>query len=508
LWKANATVTVALQSKLSDYHKGLLSVALHSSPLQNLSTLLMDLPPGTDYILYMSLKRIFATGRMKGVYKAAHSFTRIFSLFLALLMLGIFSTSCSTGMQRGMLNTDVGDHSPGLIAFTGMDGNMYTIHPSTGKLNAITDDAAVSETIRREYRYPAWSFNGQKLAFVGYNSFDGESIESTLYSVQADGSDLSALYRSRDITPFYLYWSPDNRNISFLSSSNSGPGLVLQITAIDNKQTVTIGTGQPYYWAWSPDGSRILTHTGGSGTEGPGNAQIEIFQFATGNIQGDRLTYVPAQFQAPEYSPDGRYFAIAAEVFHGLNTLILFSSDGSPLQMVADWNGPVTFSWSPEGRHLGYVKGRNFFLGGIIGSLSILDIGSEGIPIDYQIDSENILAYFWSPDGRMIATFEPQISIDEEGEQILLLELSVLSVRTGDLQYVTSFRPTRAFLRQILPFYDQYQRSSTIWSPDNSTVVINAETKDARPGIFTVPILGNGKPRMIAFGIFPQWSWR
>jgi hypothetical protein len=108
----------------------------------------------------------------------------------------------------------------------------------------------------------------------------------------------------------------------------------------------------------------------------------------------------------------------------------------------------------------------------------------------------------------MIATFEPQISIDEEGEQILLLELSVLSVRTGDLQYVTSFRPTRAFLRQILPFYDQYQRSSTIWSPDNSTVVINAETKDARPGIFTVPILGNGKPRMIAFGIFPQWSWR
>jgi hypothetical protein len=229
---------------------------------------------------------------------------------------------------------------------------------------------------------------------------------------------------------------------------------------------------------------------------------------ATSNIQGDRLQYVPAQFQAPDYSPDGRYFVIAAKVFQGLNTLILLSSDGNALRMLADWNGPVTFDWSPEGQHIGFVKGRNFFLGGIIGSLSILDISGEGIPVDYQIRSENILAYFWSHDGRMIATFEPQLSIGEEGEQILLLDLSVLNVRTGDLRYLTSFLPTRTFLRQILPFYDQYQRSSTIWSPDNSSVVINAETRDARPGILTVPVMGNGKPQIIAFGIFPQWSWR
>ncbi len=466
----------------------------------------MDLSPNTDYILYMVEKRIFFQDGSNRPWKWVSYLRSISTVFSVMLMIGLFITSCRTLVRT--LDSDTNEHSLGLIAFTGMDGNMYTVHPSTGRTNAITDDAAVSETIRREYRYPAWSFDGQKLAFIGYSSINGESIESTLYSVKGDGSNLTALYRSRDVTPFYIYWSPDNNNLSFLSSFNTRSGLVLQILAVDSGEVVTIGTGQPYYWAWSPEGSRILTHTGGSDSDQPGNALIEIFHLATGNIQGNRLEYVPAQFQAPDYSPDGRYFAIAAEVFQGLSTLILISNDGSPTQMIADWNGPVTFNWSPEGQHIGFVRGSNFFLGGIIGSLSILDISGEGISVDYQIESENILAYFWSHDGRMIAIFEPQLSTGEEGEQILLLDLSVLNVHTGHLRYITSFRPTRAFLRQILPFYDQYQRSSTIWSPDNSSVVINAETRDARPGIFTVPVLGNGKPQLISYGIFPQWSWR
>ena len=55
--------------------------------------------------------------------------------------------------------------------------------------------------------------------------------------------------------PIYLYWSPDGKQLSFLTSDTRGGPLALHIVPIDGGAEKVIDTGQPYYWSWSPTSS-------------------------------------------------------------------------------------------------------------------------------------------------------------------------------------------------------------------------------------------------------------
>ena len=90
--------------------------------------------------------------------------------------------------------------------------------------------------------------------------------------------------------------------------------------------------------------------------------------------------------------------------------------------------------------------------------------------------------------------------------QEFTLDLSVLEVDSGDIISLTSLRPTDAFMTQIVPHFDQYQRSSTIWSPNDRYLVINSITEDSGPGIFVIDATGNLQPRLANYGVMPFWS--
>ena len=82
----------------------------------------------------------------------------------------------------------------------------------------------------------------------------------------------------------------------------------------------------------------------------------------------------------------------------------------------------------------------------------------------------------------------------------------MLEVISGNVVLLGAFQSPEVMLTQIFPHFDQYQRSSTIWSPDGNYLVINALTEDEEPGIFVVNADGHFAPRLITEGVIPSWS--
>ena len=128
-------------------------------------------------------------------------------------------------------------------------------------------------------------------------------------------------------------------------------------------------------------------------------------------------------------------------------------------------------------------------------------------PVDF------ILAFFWSPDSRKIAYLS--IEENEPGETSLIqaqadpgiqLAVRVYDLSNGESKYVTTFSPTESF-QSILPFYDQYQRSGTIWSPDSQELVISGMDEGGNAGIYVVSADG-GDSRKIADGDLAFWAWK
>jgi Tol biopolymer transport system component len=87
------------------------------------------------------------------------------------------------------------------------------------------------------------------------------------------------------------------------------------------------------------------------------------------------------------------------------------------------------------------------------------------------------------------------------------LGLYLVDVRTGAITRLAVFSPTSDFI-DILPFYDQYQRSTTIWSPDSQHIVYSSVDPGGDEGIYVVHASGEGVPQRIASGTVAFWSWK
>jgi hypothetical protein len=134
------------------------------------------------------------------------------------------------------------------------------------------------------------------------------------------------------------------------------------------------------------------------------------------------------------------------------------------------------------------------------------------------IEEGNIVAFFWSPSGEQIAYFillqaqaDGSSSSGESGGSAqatpqYVLNLHVLDVASGESRELFTYRPTQQFL-SILPYFDQYHQSVTIWSPDNNNLVLSFLGQSGSPGIAIVAASGNLEPRLLAEGILGFWSW-
>lgn len=403
------------------------------------------------------------------------------------------------------------ERKSGWIAYVGTDGNVYVTDQTGGESRALTEDATLSGDDRMAYVLPTWSPDGQQVAVIRYRdsvSADEHVMESSIWVIGRDQAQSVSAYSSTEVHPFYLYWSPDGQWISFLATLPQGDNLLLQMVPPGDGQAVILDAGQPVYWSWAPDARSMLVHVGGQrGSNSAARmAVLRVDPSADPPVVEEGLDQRPSNFLAPQVSADGSRWLFAAELDDGSPALVVADASGQAQRVVTTYRGSIAFALSPDNRRVAYIVSEDAQSGGV-GPLSIVDLEGEQEPITIN---ESVMAFFWAPDGRQLATFVPSAAPVEgeasEGQDVeLRLSLSVLDVASGDSRPVAIFTPTPEFL-YVLPYFDQYHRSTTLWSPDSNNLVLSGFRGDGTPGIWVASASGNIEPRFLTEGILGFWS--
>jgi TolB protein len=403
------------------------------------------------------------------------------------------------------------ERKAGLIAYVGADGNMYVSDQGGGHLKQLTEDAVIPENQGEPvlyYQYPTWSRDGSQLAFAGVSA-DGDQTKSKLIIANMDNDSVDEVYKSESEHPIYLNWSPDNAHVSFISTNVSGQNIILQSVPAQGGERTILDTGSPYYWSWAPDGRVMIVHAGGAAGSSP--EHLAFLNTDSKNVTEQGLEADPGAFQAPAWSLDGKRIALA-RVADKQNEIVVTDAAGENPKTIGTFTEKTAFAWSPDGTRLAYIDGIQALDAGTIGSMHIVDMETS----KEIVQDDNIIAFFWSPSGEELAYFVLVQAQSEGGSSgnsggsgqttpQLLLELHVLNVASGESRDLFTYRPTQQFL-SVLPYFDQYHQSATIWSPDNNNLVLSFLGQSG-PGIAVVAASGKLEPRLLTQGYLAFWSW-
>jgi len=405
------------------------------------------------------------------------------------------------------------ERKSGLIAYIGSDWNIYTADQAGNHRTAYTQDALIPKTTTdpfRIYAYPTWSQDGESIGFVGLSGQGNESSAGVFIAGVEDKAQ--KVFSSDSERPFYLYWSPDNTNLGFLSSSADGKSMILQSIAKAQEERTIIDTGSPYYWSWAPDGKTMIVHTGSA--QGSAPEHLAFLQMGSA-VNEDGLDTSPATFQAPAWSPDGKHILMTQVNDKKKKEIIVTDGQGKFEKSIGTYGLNTAFAWSSQSDQAAYIEGKQQIAAGVLGALHVVDVNTGK---ELFHDDDDVVAFFWSPDGGKIAYFVPKTSGDSASgssgqnssdtqAQQSLLQLKVLDVKAGKSKELFTFQPTNQFL-SILPYFDQYHQSATIWSPDNYNMVLPVITTSGTPSLVIVPASGQLEPRIMTEGYLAFWSWK
>jgi len=210
------------------------------------------------------------------------------------------------------------------------NADLFTIHPDGTDLQQLTFDP-MWESL------PAWSPDGQKIAFA-VATWDGSTnTGNDVYVMDALGSNAHSLTHSLAYEPSPT-WSPDNKQIAFISSVGEGSQLfIINLETLAVRQ-ITNTCGYKFSPAWSPDGNFIIF---GSFCQ-DGERGIYIT-----NIDGSdsRLLAPTVQYNdSPVWSPDGQRIAFYDE---NDGFIYIMNADGTNRQPLIKTGRHM--SWSPDG---------------------------------------------------------------------------------------------------------------------------------------------------------------
>jgi TolB protein len=372
------------------------------------------------------------------------------------------------------------------------------------------------------YQFPAWSPDGTQVAAIG-------RLDNTV-TVDVFDADPAAIglprriYESTERPAFYLYWAPDSRHVTFLTTEPDPDGIALRIAPADaSESSEIVRAAAPLYWDFV-DSSRMLLHTGSTGsTAFTGEVDLE------GTSLEDEAI-ASGLFRAPAVSADGSsraYVTLAgADPLDG-GTLVVEARDGTVRHEIPV-GGATAFGFDPTSSTLAFIAPDepNDPPSPIpAGALRTVDAGTGELRTLLDAD---VLAFFWSPDGRTIAALDLRPAEDPgPGEARAVgavlgggsisalpplattpgvgLHLSFIDADDGDIRSERDLRLSELFAFQLLPYFDQYALSHRFWAADSSAIVLPLADDDGLDRIVVIPADG-GDPREVATGWVGFWS--
>lgn len=414
------------------------------------------------------------------------------SLGLLFLAVTLVSTSIAVGQDDPSV-------PPGQIAFVGGDRNIYRIDMQSNTIIALTQDA--SET--RSYGLPIWS-RDNRLAYILQDVSSGTKTTTVL--VSRDDMTTTVAYTTQSDGFTYAYWSPENctvskdcRDLAILTNNPIDRLFSVRLIRDSNAgQSVTLaGRGSPFYFSWSPDGSRMIWQRD--------NQRLDIYDVNTAITQP--LPFIVGLFQSPAWSPIDDRWLIATAGEDVSKTTIAIASDASTRPLAQDVTGPVALNWSPDGNHIAYTDGA--------GNMVVLN--SVTGAVEARSPVSGIYAFFWSPNSQLIAyvtlgTLPGAVTADSDPRWAVLapteptIAWSVLDIQHGANRRFGSFSPTPEMI-YMLRFFDQFAQSHRVWSPD-SHYLVYSEIGTSGPSISILDIMHEATvPLSIAVGYFGVWSF-
>lgn len=341
-------------------------------------------------------------------------------------------------------------------------------------------------------RQPSWAPDGSRLAWTA----TGADATAEVRSARFDGTEWLQFPAGAD--PFALSFDVSATRIAYLQSSTAGFDLALADLATGAVRV--LDQGSPYWFAWSPDGDAVLINASGIRLDRvPLDGPVVV------------LEDLPALFQSPAWLP-GPLSLVFADEADGEPTLVVTGRDGEGRRPLVSYEGYLQFAVSPASGFIAMqaideaqapqvqVITASFqtepppFQEDVVDpieqdALYVLPIfGGE----PFSITDSPSLAWFWSPDGSTLAWVQKVAATAEDTTDCSSADPAVRAGtiatayqwsfwRSGTLTFGPSFYPSWELRCTYLPFFDQYGKSTTFFSPDGTQFVYAGASEPGEP---------------------------
>ena len=284
---------------------------------------------------------------------------------------------------------------------------------------------------------------------------------------------------------YYLARVGEETTVVSLRNNKEAGGLIAEV--VDGSGSVdAVGDESPFYMSWDPGSDRLATHVGGG--------RLDIFDGST-----ETISTTAGGFQAPVWLDRG-----IATLRTSAGETFLSIWDGSAFVDLAAVRGAARFVG--EGDRIAIQTGAAPDSGGIqafataqapptisSGILTVVDIDTGTFT---SVTSQVSPFYQWDPSGTRLL-FSTLVNDPEPALVWHVWE-------DDEVQDFAPFEPDPSWFQSVVPFFDQYAQSISLWSPDGSAFAYPALV-DGEPRIL-IQELSRASTTDIAGGVWVTWA--
>lgn len=236
---------------------------------------------------------------------------------------------------------------------------------------------------------PMWRGNG-KIVFSSNRAQTGWQITNELYTVNADGSEMTRLTFTHAIE-YHPAWSSDGTQIAYARD-----GAIWVMAADGSGQAVLVDTpGRDQDPAWSPDGEKIaFTAVTSCGSF---CSAFDIWIADADGSDPTRITTTSASENAPTWSPDGTRIAY----WRGGEVWVMNADGTGHAPLPQQWTTQRDPDWSPLGQEIVFrANVRDHF--NPQHDIVVMNADGTGATVLTNSVDRNESEPTWSPAGDMI----------------------------------------------------------------------------------------------------------